>query len=236
MIERRWLAAGVLWAGLAPCLAAAAPADEALAQRLATRHERLALMQQRLARMPARQRALLSTAGRGLLARAAGPQRAPRSRSLLAPLASTPPPLLAAGRVSDPSVDVLYSGMEGFTQSTTSTAWCGSNVVVGYNDTGSYYDSLYYGPGGSSFDGLSRSTSKGVRFSDLGFLNPSASFDAELDGNPSLASSPTSASRPRTSLSRSPATAERASPIRCWRPASPAATRDRTSWTASGSP
>jgi hypothetical protein len=39
--------------------------------------------------------------------------------------------------VSNPGDDFLLSIEGGFTQSETSTAWCGSGVVVGFNDSGS---------------------------------------------------------------------------------------------------
>src|SRR5438309_8152936 len=43
--------------------------------------------------------------------------------------------------VSDPSNDFAFSVQTGFTQSETSTAWCGSNVAVGFNDSGSFPES-----------------------------------------------------------------------------------------------
>jgi hypothetical protein len=78
--------------------------------------------------------------------------------------------------VSDPSTDLVASQVSGFTQSETSTAWCGDTVVVGFNDSGSYWET-FFGTGGLSFNGVARSTDKGRTFTDLGFLNPG-------DGNP----------------------------------------------------
>src|SRR5262249_39234201 len=40
------------------------------------------------------------------------------------------PQPLAPQQVSDPSTDVAFSSFSGFTQSETSAAWCGNNVVV----------------------------------------------------------------------------------------------------------
>ena len=60
----------------------------------------------------------------------------------------------------------------GFTQSETSTAWCGNNVVAGYNDSGSFLESLVLSFGGLSFNGVARSTNRGASFTDLIFLNP----------------------------------------------------------------
>jgi hypothetical protein len=98
-----------------------------------------------------------------------------------------PAPLSAPQQVSDPSTDVGFSSFAGFTQSETSTAWCGDNLVVGFNDTGSFFESLSSGPGGVSFNGLARSTNKGASFSDLGFLNPGSDVNNMLGGDPVLA-------------------------------------------------
>ena len=68
-------------------------------------------------------------------------------------------------QVNVPSTDVDFSPFAGFTQSETSTAWCGKSVVVGWNDSGSFFQS-----GGRSLNGYSRSTNRGRTFTDLGFL------------------------------------------------------------------
>ena len=78
--------------------------------------------------------------------------------------------------VSDPSTDFVFSVLAGFTQSETSTAWCGNNVMVGFNDSGSLPESLFFGPGGLSFNGVALSTDQGRSFQDLGFLNPGPNF------------------------------------------------------------
>src|SRR6266849_3602265 len=49
---------------------------------------------------------------------------------------------LSSRQVSDPSTDLSFSRMAGFTQSETSTAWCGNNVVVAYNDSGSFLETF----------------------------------------------------------------------------------------------
>ena len=59
-------------------------------------------------------------------------------------------------QVLDPSNDFAFSVVTGFTQSETSTAWCGNNVVVGFNDSGSLPESIFFGPGGASFNGFAR--------------------------------------------------------------------------------
>ena len=49
--------------------------------------------------------------------------------------------------MSDLSTDFLFSVLAGFTQSETSTAWCGKNVMVGFKDSGSLPESLFLAPG-----------------------------------------------------------------------------------------
>lgn len=66
--------------------------------------------------------------------------------------------------VSNPASDFVLSIMGGFTQSETSTAWCSSNVVVGFNGQGSFFESLLFGPGGISITGAGASTDGGRSF------------------------------------------------------------------------
>jgi hypothetical protein len=101
-----------------------------------------------------------------------------RTRSSSSVISSGPIP------VSDPSTDFLFSVMGGFTQSETSTAWCGSNVVVGFNDSGSLFESLLFGPGGASFSGAGTSTDGGNTFRDIGFINPGSNVNNFLAGDP----------------------------------------------------
>jgi hypothetical protein len=91
-------------------------------------------------------------------------------------------------RVNDPSTDFTLSIVAGFTQSETSTAWCGNTVVVGFNDSGSILETLPT-PRGLSFNGVARSTNRGRSFTDLGFLNPGPDFFSQLGGDPVLACS-----------------------------------------------
>src|ERR1700730_14891549 len=51
--------------------------------------------------------------------------------------------------VSNPDPELSFR-ITGFTQSETSTAWCGSNVVVGFNDSGSFVE---------TFNGFAQGTS-----------------------------------------------------------------------------
>jgi hypothetical protein len=88
-------------------------------------------------------------------------------------------------RVSDPGLDFLTSVVEGFTQSETSTAWCGSNVVAGYNDSGAFLRTEGVNPAGAwSFNGVSVSVNGGKSFKDLALLNPGANTSNFLEGDP----------------------------------------------------
>ncbi|HYL94086.1 MAG TPA: hypothetical protein VEW69_13125, partial [Alphaproteobacteria bacterium] len=55
--------------------------------------------------------------------------------------------------VNDRSTDLDFSGFDGVTQSETSTAMCGNQVVVGFNDSGSEFQTFFFGTGGLSFSG-----------------------------------------------------------------------------------
>jgi hypothetical protein len=88
--------------------------------------------------------------------------------------------------VSKTSTDFAFGPAAGFTQSETSTAWCGTNVVVGFNDSGSFFQSAFATGGANlSFNGFARSTNQGVSFTDEGFL-PSATANPAnfLAGDP----------------------------------------------------
>ncbi len=89
--------------------------------------------------------------------------------------------------VSDSSTDLDLSGLAGFTQSETSTAWCGDSVVVGFNDSGSFLQTLVYGTGGVSFSGVAVSTNRGATFKDLGAVPPGPNVDSFLEGDPQVA-------------------------------------------------
>ncbi|MBI2883747.1 MAG: exo-alpha-sialidase [Candidatus Methylomirabilis oxyfera] len=97
--------------------------------------------------------------------------------------------ILAPKQVSNLSADVSSSRLAGFTQSETSTAWCGNNVVVGFNDSGSILETMPLPGIGLSLNGIARSTNKGGSFTDLGFLNPGPVITDVLAGDPVLACS-----------------------------------------------
>jgi hypothetical protein len=94
------------------------------------------------------------------------------------------PGSLSSRQVSDPSTYLSFSRLAGFTQSETSTAWCGRNVVVAYNDSGSFLETFPIAGIGLSFNGYSLSTDGGRTFTDQGFLNPGPSIFNFLGGDP----------------------------------------------------
>jgi len=84
--------------------------------------------------------------------------------------------------------DALDPAAEGYTQNTSSSAWCGNSVVVGYEDSGAFLRSdpsdVFGVP--VSFDGVSVSNNAGKSFDDLGFLTPGAFSANFLIGDPSV--------------------------------------------------
>jgi BNR/Asp-box repeat. len=122
-----------------------------------------------------------------MLRQASPSGEAPRERPLSPALDAQIQKTLGTIQVSDPSTDVNFSRFSGFTQSETSTAWCGDNVVVGFIDTGSLFETLFGPAGGLSATGVARSTNKGVTYTDLGFLNPGPGITDVLAGDPVVA-------------------------------------------------
>lgn len=110
------------------------------------------------------------------------------ARAKLARNATMPPPVAGIVAVSNPSTDIAYSSFGGFTQSETSTARCGNSVVVGYNDSGSVFETPYFytGAGGQGFSGASYSTNGGASFTDIGPINPGPTTYNFLGGDPGV--------------------------------------------------
>lgn len=102
--------------------------------------------------------------------------------------ASRTPLPAGVAAASDNSTDIAYSSFGGFTQSETSVARCGSNVVVGYNDSGSVFETPYFfsGTGGQSFSGFAYSTNGGASYTDGGPTNPGPGDGNFLGGDPGL--------------------------------------------------
>ncbi|HZE26849.1 MAG TPA: sialidase family protein [Terriglobales bacterium] len=90
-------------------------------------------------------------------------------------------------KVNDPSTDLNFSAFAGFTQSETSTGLCGSNAVVGFNDSGSFADTLINGTGGFSFSGVAVSHNRGGTFQDLGPVPPGPNVADFIIGDPVIA-------------------------------------------------
>jgi hypothetical protein len=61
--------------------------------------------------------------------------------------------------------------------------------VVGFNDSGSEFQTLFNFNGGLSFSGVAQSSDRGVTFHDLGFMNPGPDFSAFIIGDPVLSCS-----------------------------------------------
>ena len=145
-------------------------------------------------RMSSAQRDLVSAGGRNMLhvardfsgARHIAPTFASRQKAHL--LATAPKPLIAAHEgeptpISDPQLDLQLSRLSGFTQSESSTAWCGNSVVTGYNDSAAFLQTAVAG-GGASFSGVSASNDGGRTFRDIGTVNPGLDPNIFLGGDP----------------------------------------------------
>jgi len=95
-------------------------------------------------------------------------------------------PASTTNAFSDPALPDTDSGsvLGGRVHSESSTAWCGSNVVVGANDSGSFVETLPVSGIGLSFNGFWRSTNTGTSFSDKGFMPPGTNLANFLAGDP----------------------------------------------------
>ena len=86
--------------------------------------------------------------------------------------------------VNDADLDYVFSHFSGFTQSETSSAWCGDNVVVGYNDSGANLRTFIDQVGGNSFNSVGVSHNRGKSFAGLPYLNPGPDPAVFLAGDP----------------------------------------------------
>jgi hypothetical protein len=95
--------------------------------------------------------------------------------------------------VSDPRLDFTDAVTAGFSQSETSSARCGNNVVSGYNDSGAFNRTAGVDPAAAwSFSSASYSHDGGLSFTDIGFLNPGTIAANFIVGDPVVAcTSPT---------------------------------------------
>jgi hypothetical protein len=110
------------------------------------------------------------------------------ARGKMSRFAAALSPVAGIVPVSNPSTDIAYSSFSGFTQSETSTARCGNSVVVGYNDSGSVFETPFFfsGTGGQAFSGASYSTNGGASFTDIGPMNPGPGNGNFLGGDPGV--------------------------------------------------
>jgi hypothetical protein len=88
--------------------------------------------------------------------------------------------------VNDADLDYQFSRFAGYTQSETSSAWCGDTIVAGFNDSGALLRSVLEKVGGSSFTGVAVSQNRGRNFAGLPFLNPGPDRGTFLGGDPVL--------------------------------------------------
>jgi hypothetical protein len=174
-------------------MVAGAVLAETVQQRLDAVSARMKQFQNVSAHLPAAEQSKLSSGAQHLLRTAARwdelqPLLTRSGATLGASLNGRPfvpqPGTLTSRQVSDPSTDVSLSRMAGFTQSETSTAWCGHNVLVAYNDSGSFLETLPIPGIGVSFNGYSVSSDGGRTFTDQGYLNPGANVFNFLGGDP----------------------------------------------------
>jgi hypothetical protein len=190
----RFTAAASLAGILALALPLVAPAQVNTA-RFNTIKNRLHQLQTTYAKMPpAAQKMMDGTANAAylysvvnrlqpnLLKYKPGSNRAQQIAEFDAALAATT--VTSSARVNNNSTDLAYSAFVGFTQSETHTAQCGNNVVVGFNDSGSFLQTLLGGTGGVSFSGVAVSHDGGKTFKDLG-PTPAGSNPANfVEGDP----------------------------------------------------
>src|SRR5437899_11309064 len=95
-------------------------------------------------------------------------------------------PASATNALSDPPLPDTDSGsvLGGRVHSESGTAWCGSNVVVGANDSGSFVETFPVSGMGLSFYGFWRSTNTGTSFRDKGFMPPRRNANNILSRHP----------------------------------------------------
>src|ERR1700730_690797 len=88
-------------------------------------------------------------------------------------------------RVSNPALDFITSIVTGFTQSETSSAWCGKTIVAGYNDSGAFLRTAGVNfLGAWSFNGVSVSANGGETLVGLCLLNPGSDPANFISGDP----------------------------------------------------
>src|SRR5262249_44428782 len=121
-------------------------------ERLSNIREKLTQVADVLEELPQSSKNRLSSGAQNLLKlaqgwedveRAVGAERAsalnePRENASMSGASIDPD--AASFPITNTRADFQFSLMAGFTQSETSTAWCGNNIVVGFNDSGSLFE------------------------------------------------------------------------------------------------
>lgn len=105
-------------------------------------------------------------------------------------------------QVNNPARDRRFSPFFGYTQNSATTARCSDSVVVAFNDSGSFLETLLTGTGGVSFtgekatgtgglsfSGVASSNDGGETFHDRGAVPPGPNVSTWLMGQPSVACS-----------------------------------------------
>ena len=82
--------------------------------------------------------------------------------------------------------DLRHSRYSGFTQSQTATAWCGANVVMGFNDSGAEVTTMASGRG-VSMDGYALSGDRGATFTYMGSPATPSDPNTFMSGDPVVA-------------------------------------------------
>ncbi len=83
------------------------------------------------------------------------------------------------------SANLKLSRYTGFTQSETAAAWCGSSMVIGFNDTAAEISTVAAGSGVSAI-GFSVSSNLGSKFTYVGAPTTAPNFSQILAGDPAL--------------------------------------------------
>jgi hypothetical protein len=135
--------------------------------------------------------ARLSAAGRNLFSLA---DRWPTVRERVINGSAAPAPMEPAqSRAPGPALmlpiratNVRNSRYSGFTQSETSTAWCGNHLVTGFNDTGAEVTTMASGRG-VSMDGYAFSSNRGATFTYIGSPSTPSDPNTFMSGDPVVA-------------------------------------------------
>ena len=84
------------------------------------------------------------------------------------------------------ATNLRNSRYSGFTQSQTATAWCGKNVVMGFNDSGAEVTTMASGRG-VSMDGYAASSDRGATFTYMGSPTTPSDPNTFMSGDPVVA-------------------------------------------------